>query len=153
MKGDKTCLTDGSPVTPDHKELKANGQQKGYMVICPEDRAKGFIRPYRNAYVHVGPQPKYPLRGLTEEEEQRYGDYYAAFEEYPDDGSAKVGRFWTQREIDNNGCKTITTMDRSIAETYAREPKFYGKTFCSHCGVHLPVEEFVWHGTDELVGS
>jgi hypothetical protein len=47
-----TCLTDGSPVTPDHKELKENGQQKGYVVLCPEERAKGFVRPLRRSYIH-----------------------------------------------------------------------------------------------------
>jgi hypothetical protein len=35
----------------------------------------------------------------------------------------------------------------AIAETYARQPTFYGATFCCHCGTHLPVGEqgeFVW---------
>lgn len=48
----KTTLTDGSPVTPDHRELQPNGQQKGYMVLSAEERAKGFVRPVRQAYVH-----------------------------------------------------------------------------------------------------
>jgi len=48
----KTTLTDGSPVTADHRELKENGQQKGYVVLSAEERAKGFVRPVRNAYVH-----------------------------------------------------------------------------------------------------
>lgn len=47
-----TTLTDGSPVTPDHRELKPNGQQKGYIVLSEEERAKGFVRPVRKAYVH-----------------------------------------------------------------------------------------------------
>lgn len=48
-------LTDGSPVPEDgsHKEHKANGQQKGYVVLSVEDRKKGFIRPYRDAYRHI----------------------------------------------------------------------------------------------------
>ncbi len=48
----KTTLTDGSPVTPDHRELQPNGQQKGYVVLSAEERAKGFVRPVRQAYVH-----------------------------------------------------------------------------------------------------
>ena len=48
----KTTLTDGSPVTPDHRELQPNGQQKGYMVLSAEERAKGFVRPVRSAYMH-----------------------------------------------------------------------------------------------------
>lgn len=45
------------------------------------------------------------------------------------------------------GCGTVTTMGLAIAETYARDPSFYGGTFCCGCGTHLPVGadgEFVW---------
>ena len=49
----KTTLTDGSPVTPDHREIDPiSGQQRGYVVLSHEERAKGFIRPVRNSYVH-----------------------------------------------------------------------------------------------------
>lgn len=49
----KTTLTDGSPVTPDHREIDpATGQQKGYVVLSAEERAKGFVRPVRQSYVH-----------------------------------------------------------------------------------------------------
>lgn len=49
----KTTLTDGSPVTADHKELDpTTGQQKGYVVLSAEERGKGFVRPIRRAYVH-----------------------------------------------------------------------------------------------------
>ena len=48
-----TTLTDGSPVTTDHRELDpATGQQKGYVVLSAEERAKGFVRPVRRSYVH-----------------------------------------------------------------------------------------------------
>ena len=48
-----TTLTDGSPVTPDHREIDpATGQQKGYVVLSAEERAKGFVRPVRCSYVH-----------------------------------------------------------------------------------------------------
>ncbi len=30
-------------------------------------------------------------------------------------------------------CGTVTTMNQAIAETYARDPKFYGSTYCVHC--------------------
>lgn len=48
----KTTLTDGSSVTPDHRELQPNGQQKAYVVLSAEERAKGFVRPVRQSYVH-----------------------------------------------------------------------------------------------------
>lgn len=41
-------------------------------------------------------------------------------------------------------CGNTTTMGRAIAETYARDPKFYGGTYCVHCGMHRPLSEFVW---------
>jgi hypothetical protein len=46
-------LADGRPVTPDHRELKANGQQRDYVVLTDDERAKGFIRPVRDSYVHL----------------------------------------------------------------------------------------------------
>lgn len=48
-----TTLIDGSPVTPDHRDIDpATGQQNGYVVLSAEERAKGFVRPVRSAYVH-----------------------------------------------------------------------------------------------------
>lgn len=48
-----TTLTDGSPVTHDHREIDtATGQQKAYVVLSAEERAKGFMRPVRRSYVH-----------------------------------------------------------------------------------------------------
>jgi hypothetical protein len=48
-----TTLTDGSPVTPDHRDIDlATGMQKGYVVLSAEERAKGFVRPVRQSYVH-----------------------------------------------------------------------------------------------------
>jgi hypothetical protein len=151
-------LADGSPVPADesHKELKVNGQQKGYIVLTPEERAKGFVRPVRCSYRHVGAGgPKYPLRDLTPEEKQHYADYgYVKYEEYPE-GDRCLGKYWTQKELDaiDKGCGVRTTMGLSLAETYARDPGFYGGTFCCGCGTHLPVDEFVWEGTNERVGS
>ena len=50
-------------------------------------------------------------------------------------------------------CGAVTRMTPKIAQTYARDPKFYGATYCTRCRMHLPVAEFVWDGTDEAVGS
>ncbi len=52
-----------------------------------------------------------------------------------------------------HGCGVKTTMSLPLAETYARDPKFYGATYCVGCGLHAPVGEFTWDGTDEVVGS
>lgn len=46
-------LSGGGDVTEDHRDLKPNGQQKGYIVLKDHERAKGFVRPYRDAYRHL----------------------------------------------------------------------------------------------------
>ncbi len=49
----KTTLADGSPVTPDHREIDPKtGMQKAYVVLSAEDRAKGFVEPVRQSYRH-----------------------------------------------------------------------------------------------------
>lgn len=126
-------------------EGKEMPQADTYLVLSDEEKAKGFVRPVRKTYVHVGPQPKYPLRDVTDDEQDRYGgERYVKFEEYPESESPATGRFWTQEELDNNGCGTATTMNPLIAETYAREPRFYGFTYCCRCGSHIAVKEFQW---------
>jgi len=80
-------------------------ENEAYLVLSDEERAKGFVRPLRSAYIH-------------------------------------------------DTCGTETRMAQGIAETYARDPKFYGFTYCVHCQKHLPVEEFKWADTSgERVGS
>ena len=95
----RRTLTDGSPVTEDHRELKLNGQQQGYVVLSEDERKRGFVRPVRRTYVH-------------------------------------------------QKCGVATTMGLALAETYARDPKFYTGTFCVGCGTHFtfgqPDGDFVW---------
>lgn len=50
-------------------------------------------------------------------------------------------------------CGTITTMGIELAETYARQPTFYGATYCCGCRMHLPVAQFTWSGDGSVVGS
>jgi len=78
-------------------------QAEAYLVLSEAERAKGFVRPVRNSYIH-------------------------------------------------NKCGVVTTMARALCETYARDPKFYGATYCCNCSAHFPVSEFRWEdGT--VVGS
>lgn len=115
-------LTDGSPVTDDHRELRPDGQQKAYVVLTEEERKKGFVRPVRRTYIHVGKDPTMNNHVLI-----------------------KTGK---------GGCGQRTTMGIAIAETFARDPGFYsGGTFCCTCGVHLPLNEFIWEGTTEQMGT
>jgi len=84
-------------------------QHDVYLVLSDEERAKGFVRPVRRAYIHTG------------------------------------------------GCGTVTTMGQALAETYARDPLFYGATYCCGCNMHRAVGadgEFTWDdGSGEKVGT
>lgn len=138
-------------------------QHKKYLVLSEEEIKKGFVRPVRDSYIHVGKKVELEggtLRELTEEEKERYKDEnYGAFIEYPKNSeSSVIGKFISKEESQNigkfiGGCNGLTKMNQTIAETYARDPKFYGSTYCVHCRMHRPVEEFHWDGTTEKVGS
>lgn len=146
-------LTDGSPVTDDHREIKPNGQQKAYVVLSEEERSRGFVRPVRHSYIHVGLSPPDNLRDLTADEITEYSKFgYVKFQAYPEDRLPVTGKYWTQPQLDkiDNGCGTFTRMGNALAETYARDPKFYGGTYCVGCGTHYPVAEFVWEDGTRL---
>lgn len=124
-KGQVLCTTNGKPVDEVRREqTKESGQHAGYIVLCPDERAKGFVRPYRDAYKHVG-----------------------RVEELVADNSRP------SHTVRVGGCGTVTTMGRALSETYARDPNFYSHTFCVNCNRHLPVTEFIWTADGQPVGS
>lgn len=155
------------PNDPKLKEGQQNktGQHEIYLVLSDEERAKGFVRPVRNVYVHIGRKPQY--KGiwymLDDEKKKEFPnkDYVAIMTVLTDEnGKPTGGSYVTQKELDAwregkyiDGCGTETRMGQVLSETYARDPKFYGATFCCQCNKHLPVSEFVWKGTNETVGS
>lgn len=114
------CTTDGKPFDP---TTDSRGQQKNYVILCEDERKKGFVRPVRYTYIHVG-------KGGSE---------------IDPDNPRKHGR-------KGNGCGVATKMGKALSETYARDPKFYTHTYCAGCEEHLPVNEFVWED-GEVVGS
>jgi hypothetical protein len=147
----------GTPIGQEHEIDKTTGMQKDYVVLSDAERAKGFVRPVRQKYKHVGTRPKYALRELTPEEHARYDHFgYAKYEEYPKGEPGPCGRYWTEKQL-NSGCGSVTTMGIKLAETYARQPDFYGGTFCASCKNHYPVGkdgEFIWDdGSGEKVGT
>jgi len=91
-----------------------------------------------------GPAPE-PINPET----GQHGAYWVLTEEERTKGHVRPVRC----SYIHTKCGAKTTMRQDIAETYARDPKFYGATFCTACKGHFPVAEFTWDGTDELVGS
>lgn len=152
--------TTTDPNDPKIYELDpTTGQLKSYLVLPqlePElGKEKLWKRPYRDAYRHTGKGPSYPTRRLTEQEElQHQGSRYVSFEPYPPIRYPITGRFWTQQQLEESrGCGQVTVLGSALAETYARDPKFYGATFCFHCRKHLPVDQFAWVKDSQQVGS
>jgi hypothetical protein len=153
------------PNSPCINKPKGDGQQNEcYLILSEEERAKGFIRPVRTNYIHVGKTPHYQElhKMLDEEERKEYPKYVAIMKVLSkEDGSYLGGAYVTQKELDDwksgertGGCGTRTTMAREIAETYARNPKYYGSTWCMGCKKHIDVGEFIWDdGSNEIVGS
>lgn len=161
-------------INPNDENLlktKENGQQQSYLVASKEERQKGFIRPYRDTYIHVGKPIERTASGaidgrLIKIEDNDYPHHemytretgYGGYLKYPKERHPLVGRYLKQEEVDAiigrklhvGGCGVSTKMDREIAETYARNPRFYRGTFCVGCKKHLPVEEFVWEDGSKL---
>lgn len=152
-----TAIAPGEPDTT----LLPNGQQRGYVVLNAEERAKGFVRPVRRSYVHVG-RKICGKRLESSKDHPGIVDWLCAG--LPGhEGECPGYRGFTQSELDRyeatgflGGCGTSTSMGRELAETYARSPDFYSGTFCSQCSNHFPVGEhgqFIWEGTEERVGT
>jgi hypothetical protein len=131
---------------PDLGVTRSDGQNKKYLVLSQEELAKGYVKPYRSAYIHDAVDaPKGPLRDLTAEEHERYDQYlYIKYEEGAE-------RYWTQERLDRSKrkCGVVTTMGLQLSATYARDPKFYNATYCCGCGTHYPLNEFHWTADGE----
>jgi hypothetical protein len=81
------------PNDPNLRAIEPSGQQKSYLVLSDDERAKGFVVPVRRSYRHLK-------------------------------------------------CGGTTSMGTALCETYARDPRFYGGTFCCTCGAHFRLREF-----------
>ena len=48
------CTTSGKPVDENTRKIDpSTGMQNDYIVLCEEERKKGFVRPYRDRYKHL----------------------------------------------------------------------------------------------------
>lgn len=124
------------------KELDRRVEAKRVAALPPVDRSKRELitgekeidRPdYREIEPSTGMQKSYVV--LSAEERAK--------------GFVRPVR----RTYRHKPCNTTTRMGVSLAETYARDPHFYSGTFCVNCRAHFDLDQFVWEGTDEQVGS
>jgi hypothetical protein len=58
-----------------------------------------------------------------------------------------------RRSYVHSTCGVETRMGLALCETYARQPSFYGLTYCVGCSKHLPVSEFRWAEDGAVVGT
>ena len=164
MRDEKRAIsatTDGQPARPGFENASApapvnprTGQHEAYWVLSPEERAKGFVRPVRRSYRHVG------QRVCGKPKADAAAPSSVCVDVPGHDGECAIWRGATDAEFERHGqtghlggCDTVTTMGQAIAETYARDPRFYSGTFCVSCREHFPLDQFVWAGTNERVGS
>lgn len=63
-RGRDSTTTDGKPPAeglenaPAPQPDRGDGQHGAYWVLTEDERAKGFVRPVRDTYQHVGPPPE-----------------------------------------------------------------------------------------------
>lgn len=162
-----SATTDGLPPRPGYETaaapgpIKANGQHEAYWVLSEEERAKGFVRPVRRSYIHVGRsvcgkimEGQAPALGGPRDVCVLPPDHEGECSQWKSVSQPDGARAANEHVL--GGCGSATTMGQAIAETYARDPKYYGATFCCGCGAHFPVGErgeFVWDGSSERVGT
>lgn len=53
----------------------------------------------------------------------------------------------------HNECDEITKLRKDIAQSLARDPDGYTKTFCVECGDYFPLKEFEWVDDGVTVGE
>jgi len=100
---------------------------------------------------HLTTDPDDPRlgHGVDEEPIPQHEVYLVLSEEERAKGFVRPLR----RSYVHSVCGAETTMGLALCETYAREPKFYGSTYCVACRMHKPVSEFRWAEDNEIVGS
>ncbi len=98
-------------------------------------------------------------RGVDDEPVTQAEAYLVLSDEELAKGFVRPLRIQYIHATELGGCGAVTRMGMAIAETYARQPNFYGATYCVGCSKHRPVGpdgEFYWDNgapTTEKVGT
>lgn len=93
--------------------------------------------------------------GVDGDEVDQHEVYLVLSEEEIAKGYTRPFRDRYEHSADLGGCGTVTTMGYLLSATYARDPHFYGATYCVKCRKHLRVGErgeFRWIERDGSVG-
>lgn len=100
---------------------------------------------------HLTTDPNDPAlgRGVDTEVTPQHDKYLVLSEEERAKGFVRPLR----RSYIHKTCGVETKMGLALCETYARQPSFYGATYCVGCSKHLPVAEFTWTEDGETVGT
>lgn len=76
---DALATTDGRPADEVRIEQRNEpGMHKSYIVLSDDERAKGFVRPVRNAYVHEKCGTLTRIGSMLAETYARYPKFYGA---------------------------------------------------------------------------
>ena len=93
-------------------------------------------------------------RGIDEKPVEQHEAYLVLSEEERAKGFVRPVRHrYVHTHCSSSQVNPVTKMGQALAETWARDPKFYGGTYCVACRMHRPVIEFVWYATNERLGS
>lgn len=79
-----------------------------------------------------------------------YGDrdFTGQYERHPTTDEGDFVQPVRNAYVHVDGCGSTTSMGEKLAESFARDPTQYGKTFCYDCGGYFRLVEFVWKGTN-----
>jgi hypothetical protein len=100
------ATTSETPKAPEAPKLP-EAPKASRSTPTAAEAAKGYVRPHRDAVVHV---------------------------------------------IAGKRCP-VTILPADHADFHARQPGVIDKVRCSACRRDFPASEFVWHGTDERIGT
>ncbi|AGM11259.1 hypothetical protein HHTV1_3 [Haloarcula hispanica tailed virus 1] len=89
--------------------------------------------------------PEEPNDGFDYGERREDGQ----FERHPTTDQGEFVQPVRSTYIHTDGCGGATTMGADLAESFARDPHQYGKTFCASCQDYFDVTQFTWEGTDQ----
>jgi len=104
---------------------------------------KGRLMGDENRRTNDDPEDDRPNDGFDYGERREDGQ----FQNHPTKDGGEFVQPVRSSYVHVEGCGTATSMGTGLAESFARDPEQYGKTFCAGCNDYYPLDEFEWKGT------